>query len=170
MTEMTATTGLTITQLPAAPLYAVEIWSNAAAVAARAQKALGFALPPMGQSASTAALSLMRFEPTVWLAEGDVSALADVLAGDGAVTAIGGGIVRVRLAGPGWRELLMEGGVFNAEAACFAPGATAATIIDHVGVRLHVESADACVAYVPASFASSLQHFWQEALPLIGAA
>ena len=158
-----------ITALPAAPLHAVEIWSNPTTVAARAEKALGFALPPMGQSAGNAALTLLRFEPTVWLAEGDVSALGDVLGEDGAITAIGGGLVRFRLAGQGWRELLMEGGVFDAGSAHFGPGATAATIIDHVGVRLHVENAGSCVAYVPASFAVSLLHFWEEALPLIGA-
>ncbi|MFM9937626.1 MAG: hypothetical protein ACKVOL_15680 [Novosphingobium sp.] len=163
MTEPT-----TITVLPAAPLHAVEIWSNPQAVAARAETALGFGLPPMGQSAGNAALALMRFEPAVWLAEGDVAPLGDVLGKDGALTAIGGGIVRFRLAGPGWRELLMEGGVFDAEAAHFGPGATAATIIDHVNVRLHVESEAACVAYVPSSYAVSLQHFWEAALPLIG--
>jgi len=169
VTDAIGTLRATITALPAAPLHAVEIWSNPQAVAARAEQALGFALPPMGQSAGNGAVALMRFEPTVWLAEGEVSGLSDLLGEDGAITAIGGGIVRVRLAGPGWRELLMEGGVFDSRAAAFGPGATAATIIDHVGVRLHVESEQACVAYVPASFAASLQHFWAEALPLIGA-
>ncbi|WP_421847442.1 sarcosine oxidase subunit gamma [Novosphingobium sp.] len=158
-----------ITALPAAPLHVLEIWRNGPAVAARVQKALGFALPAMNRSAANAAITLMRFEPTVWLAEGDVSVLADTLGDDGALTAIGGGIVRFRLAGPGWRELLMEGGVFDTSATALPVGATAATVIDHVGVRLLVESDEACVAYVPASFAQSLHHFWDEALPLIGA-
>ncbi len=162
---MTETT--TITPLPAAPLHAVEIWGNPQAVAARAQSALGFGLPPMGHSAGNAALTLIRFEPSVWLAEGDASGLEAVLGDDGAVTAIGGGVVRVRLAGPGWRELLMEGGVFDAEAASFAPGAAAATIIDHVNVRLHVTSDAACTAYVPSSFAAAMLHFWEDALPLL---
>lgn len=157
-----------ITALPAAPLHALEIWSNPAAVATRVHKALGFALPVANRSAANAAITLMRFEPTVWLAEGDVSVLADTLGDDGALTAIGGGIVRFRIAGPGWRELLLEGGVFDTGAAAFPVGATAATIIDHVGVRLFVESEHACVVYVPASFAQSLHHFWDEALPLIG--
>lgn len=162
MTDVT-----TITALPAAPLHAVDVWSNPKDVAARAEKALGFALPAMGRSAAHAALTLMRFEPTVWLAEGNVSALTEVLGEDGAVTAIGGGLVRFRLAGPGWRELLMEGGVFDSRAASFGVGATAATIIDHVGVRIHVESEAACMAYVPASYAASLLHFWEKALPLL---
>lgn len=158
-----------IIALPAAPLHVLEIWRNPQEVAARAARALGFALPAMGCSASSAAITLMRFEPTVWLAEGDVSVLADTLGDDGALTAIGGGIVRLRLAGPDWRELLMEGGVFDAQSPAFGPGSTAATVIDHVGVRLYVESESACIAYVPASFAESLHHFWEEALPLLGA-
>lgn len=163
MTEQTS-----IIALPAAPLHALEIWSNPQAVATRVHKALGFALPPMNRSAASAAITLMRFEPTVWLAEGDVSVLADTLGDDGALTAIGGGIVRFRIAGPGWRELLLEGGVFDTSAAAFPAGATAATVIDHVGVRLWAESENACVAYVPSSYAQSLHHFWDDALPLIG--
>ena len=164
MTEPTS-----IIALPAAPLHVLEIWREPAKVAARVQKALGFALPAMNRSAGSAATTLLRFEPTVWLVEGDISVLADTLGDDAALTAIGGGIVRFRLAGPGWRELLMEGGVFDTSAAAFPVGATAATVIDHVGVRLHAESDEACIAYVPSSFAESLHHFWEEALPLIGA-
>ncbi len=154
-------TELTVTPLPAAPLFALEIWSNPVAVAKRFKAATGFALPPMGRSDGTEALRLIRYEPTVWLVEGDVTALPDVLGDDGTVTAIGGGIVRVRLSGPRWRELLMEGGVFDAENAGFALGCSAATIIDHVAVRLHVINEDNCIAYVPLSFSTGLLHFWQ---------
>jgi heterotetrameric sarcosine oxidase gamma subunit len=154
---------LTITPLPAAPLHALEIWSSPAAVAKRFEAATGFALPPMGRSAGIDALRLIRYEPTVWLVEGDASALSAILADDGAITPIGGGIVRVRLSGEGWRTLLMEGGVFDAENHGFAPGCSAATIIDHVAVRLHAVSDDACDAYVPASFSAGLVHFWEVA-------
>lgn len=164
---MTETTS--IIALPAAPLHALEIWSSPQAVAARVQKALGFALPPMNRSAGNAATTLLRYEPTVWLVEGETSVLADTLGEDGALTAIGGGIVRYRIAGPGWRELLLEGGVFDTGTAAFPVGATAATVIDHVGVRLHAQSDEACIAYVPSSYAESLHHFWEEALPLLRA-
>ena len=66
-------TSVTITQLPAAPLHALEIWSNAPAVAKRFAAATGFALPPMGRSDGTDALCLIRYEPTVWLVEGDAT-------------------------------------------------------------------------------------------------
>ncbi|MEQ1547241.1 MAG: hypothetical protein ABL918_01175 [Chakrabartia sp.] len=156
-------TDVTITILPAALLHAFEIWSHPAVAAKRFKAATGFALPPMGRSAGSDALRLIRFEPTVWLVEGDASPLPAILEEDGALTAIGGGVVRVRLSGDGWRTLLMEGGVFDAESPDFAPGCSAATIIDHVAVRLHVVSDDMCDAYVPRSFSTGLVHFWEQA-------
>ena len=156
-------TDVSITVLPAAPLHALEIWSNAAGVAERFKGTFGFALPAIGRSGRSETLCLIRYEPTVWLVEGDASALPSILANDGALTAIGGGIVRVRLSGKGWRTLLMEGGVFDAESPDFTAGCSAATIIDHVAVRLHVVSDDACDAYVPASFSAGQVHFWEDA-------
>ena len=139
-------TDTTITTLPAAPLHALEVWSNPAAVGARFQAAFTAALPAMARSLQLPAMRLIRVEPTVWLIEGDVAGLAEVLGADGSLTAVGGGVVRVRLAGPGWRSLLMEGGVFDAESAQFSTGCSAATLIDHVNVRLLVESEDSCLA------------------------
>ncbi len=156
-------TDVTITVLPAAPLHALEIWSNPASVAKRFKETAGFALPAMGRSDGNDALLLIRYEPTVWLVEGDVSALPGLLADDGALTAIGGSIVRVQLSGKGWRTLLMEGGVFDAENPNFAPGCSAATIIDHVNVRLHVVDDDICHAYVPLSYSEAMIHFWKTA-------
>ena len=156
-------TEVTIEPLAAAPLHALEIWSNGRAVATRFEAATGFVLPRLGTSGGSDALRLIRYEPSVWLVEGDASGLARVLGEDGALTSIGGGIVRVRLSGPGWRILLMEGGMFDAESPAFAPGCSAATIIDHVAVRLHVVSDEACDAYVPASFSAGLIHFWEQA-------
>jgi heterotetrameric sarcosine oxidase gamma subunit len=156
-------TEVTITRLPIAPLYALEIWSNPAKVAARISKAIGLVLPTMGQSVEGKALRLIRYEPTVWLVEGEASALSALLGNDGALTAIGGGIARVELAGPRWRRLLMEGGVFDAENPAFAAGCSAATVIDHVNVRLLVTGEDSCLAYVPLSFAADLIAFWEAA-------
>ena len=156
-------TDVTITVLPAAPLHALEIWSNPASVAARFKKGAGFALPAMGRSDGNDALLLIRYEPTVWLVEGDVSALPGLLVDDGALTAIGGSIVRVQLSGKGWRTLLMEGGVFDAENPNFASVRSAATMIDHVNVRLHVVDDDTCHAYVPLSYSEAMIHFWKTA-------
>ena len=156
-------TDVTITALPSAPLHALEIWGDATAMAKRFQAATGFALPVMGQSAGSDALRLIRYEPTVWLVEGDASALSNILADDGALTAIGGGVVRIRLSGQGWRTLLMEGGVFDAENPNFTTECSAATIIDHVAVRLYVVNEMTCDAFVPLSYSKALVHFWEQA-------
>jgi heterotetrameric sarcosine oxidase gamma subunit len=161
--ENAIVTKLSITMLPAAPLHAFEIWSNPEAVGKKFKAACGFTLPALGRSDGTAALRLIRYEPTIWLVEGDASALSAMLSDDGAVTAIGGGIVRIRLSGNNWRTVLMEGGVFDAENPTFAAGCSAATIINHINVRLHVVSDDACDAYVPLSFSQGLLHFWTQA-------
>lgn len=156
-------TDVMITALPAAPLHALEIWSNPVAVAKGFKTATSLDLPIMGRSAATDTFCLIRFEPTVWLLEGDASLFPAVLGDDGALTAIGGGITRVQLSGKGWRTLLMEGGVFNAENPAFSAGCSASTIIDHVIVRLHVVSDDVCIAYIPLSFSQGLLHFWKQA-------
>jgi heterotetrameric sarcosine oxidase gamma subunit len=117
----------------------------------------------MGRSADIGGTTLIRYEPTVWLVEGAPSPLEPILAEDGALTPVGGGIARIRIAGPGWRTLLMEGGFFDAESPAFAAGCSAATIIDHVAVRLRVETDDALLAYLPASYAAGLVAFWSEA-------
>ena len=154
---------IAINPLPAAPLHVLEIWSDPAGVAKRFAKTYGVGLPATGSSLQLPSMQLIRFEPTVWLVEGDTGGLAEVLGTGGSLTAIGGGLVRVRLSGPGWRSLLMEGGVFDAESGGFAPGCSAATVIDHVNVRLLVESEDACLAYVPLSYTHDMIHFWTEA-------
>jgi heterotetrameric sarcosine oxidase gamma subunit len=149
--------------MPPAPLHALEVWSNPIAVSARLEAALSFPLPGNSHSGGSEDLRLIRFEPTVWLVEGDVTALSGLLGDDGALTAIGGGVIKLRLSGPGWRRLLMERGVFDAESPGFAPGCSAATVIDHVNVRLHVVDGNSCDVWVPASFAREMIHFWEAA-------
>ncbi len=153
----------------AADVLALELWDTAGAVAVA--QVLGFALPPAGRSAGDDHRRAMRFEPTVWLVEGagvDAAALAEGLGDHGAVTAIGGGLVRVRLAGAGWRALLMHDGVFDAEDPAFAPGFTAATVIAHVAVRLNVVAPDRCDALVSASLADGLIARWRQVVARLG--
>ncbi|WP_248290451.1 MULTISPECIES: sarcosine oxidase subunit gamma family protein [unclassified Novosphingobium] len=148
----------------AGDVLALELWDGAGAGPVAA--ALGFALPTAGCSAGDDVCRAMRFEPNVWLVEGsgvDARALAAAVAGHGAVTAIGGGLVRVTLRGAAWRALLMHDGVFDAEDVGFGPGRTAATVIAHVAVRLHVVREDRCDALVPASLADGLLARWRQA-------
>jgi len=147
----------------ASAVHALEIWGGDAA--GRVAALIGFALPPAGRTAGGGTLRAIRVEPLVWLLDGaalDPAAIEAVLGDDGALTAIGGGLVRVRIAGPDWRALLMADGVFDVEDPGFAPGCAAATIVAHVAVRLHVLDAETCEAFVPASFATGLVRGWSE--------
>ncbi len=67
----------------------------------------------------------IRVEPRRWWLF-DAADRADAVAaqvGDaGALAAIGGGLMRATLTGPGWRALLTIGGLFDSEHAGFGPG------------------------------------------------
>jgi heterotetrameric sarcosine oxidase gamma subunit len=106
-----------------------------------------------------------------WLLDGprlDPVVITETLGEGGAITAIGGGLVRVRITGPAWRALLMTDGVFDAEDPAFSAGRAAATIIARVAVRLHVIDAEICEVFVPASFADGLIHSWSDSARTIG--
>lgn len=154
-------------------VHALELWG--AGAVPRLAALLGFPLPPPSHANGGERLRAIRVEPAVWLLDGpdlDTAAIETALGEDGALTAIGGGLVRVRIVGPGWRALLMADGLFDAEDPAFAPGCAAATIMAHVPIRLHVLEADTCEAFVPASFAEGLLHRWHESartLALLGA-
>lgn len=158
----------TIDVAAAMQVHALELWDRAAAD--RLAVVLGFTLPPPRRAAGDASLVAIRVEPAVWLLDGPalVPEAVEVALGDGgALTAIGGGLVRVRLSGTGWRALLTADGVFDAENPDFDAGSVAATIIAHVAVRLHVVDDMTCDAYVPASYATGLIHGWAEAAKVL---
>lgn len=150
-------TDMIIERLGHAPLHVLELWGDPLAAAKRIAKALGHGLPKAGR----AERAVLRLSPSTWLAEGGIAALKAALGDGGALTAAGGGYERVRLSGPKWRSLLMEGGLFDAESAAFDTDSVVTTLIEHVTVTLRVESDNACLAYVPASHAADLLHFWQ---------
>lgn len=146
----------------AGPIHALELWDAAGGDAIAA--ALGHALPAAGRSAGIEGRRVLRQQPLVWLLDGagfDPAAIALALGPHGALTAIGGGLMRARLSGPGWRAVLMHDGVFDAEQAAFGPGCTAATIIAHVAVTLHVIAEGQCEVLVPASYAEPLVAGWR---------
>lgn len=158
-------TELTISTLDPMPMAVLELWGVPAPTAKRLAKALGHALPKAGRAEGR----VMRLGPTTWLIEGEHADLAGPLGEGGALTEVGGGYARVRISGAGWRELLMEGGLFDAESADFATDCVATTLIEHVTVTLRVESEASCLAYVPASQAADLLHFWLQVRVLVQA-
>lgn len=150
-------TDVSIEELGRAPLHQLELWGSPQAAARRLAAVLGHDLPRAGHAQGV----LLRTGPSTWLVEGDCAALRVALGDDGSLVAVGGGLVRVRLSGPGWRNLLMEGGLFDAESPDFGIDRVATTQIDHVTVILRVESDRSCLAFVPASLAADLLRFWR---------
>lgn len=138
---------VTLTIAPAGDIVAVDLWSDTA--------------PDFG------AVRAVRVEPRRWWlidAGETVAAIVAAVADDGAATAIGGGLIRATLAGPGWRALLMVAGVFDAEDPAFGPGAAAATIIHHVPVWIVPVADDCAEVFFAASYARGLVELWTAAL------
>jgi heterotetrameric sarcosine oxidase gamma subunit len=150
---------LEIVVLPPEPLTQIEVWGDLAAVEGR----LGATLPTAGRSTTLNAARVMRWEPKVWLVRSSDAAFAEVLAEDGASIDVTGAFSRLRITGWAWRELLMIGGVFDAESPTFGPDCIAGTVIHHLPVRLDVIDAHTVDAYTPPSYAAELAHHWEVA-------
>lgn len=150
-------TDVTIEPLGRAPLHLLELWGDPGPAARRIAQTLGHELPAAGRAAG----AVLRLSPATWLIAGDTARINAALGDGGALTPVGGAYKQVRLAGANWRSLLMEGGLFDAESPAFAVDSVATTLIEHVVVTLRVESDQSCLAYVPASHAADLLHFWQ---------
>jgi len=147
-------------------LAQIEVWGDVAAVEGR----LGASLPKAGRSTTLNASRIMWWEPKVWLVRGFAADLADAIAEDGAAIDVTGAFSRLRITGAVWRELLMIGGVFDAESPTFGPDCIAGTVIHHLPVRLDVIDAHTVDAYTPPSYAAELAHHWRAAARRIGVA
>jgi len=147
-----------------AALIAVEAWSAFDAAAARVGEVLGGVLPDLlGSSDLAGGWRAVRVEPTVWWLTGPLAgleaafdAVETALGEDGAAVDLSGGFTRLEIAGPAWRELLMVGGVFDAEDPDFAPGSTVGTILHHAGVRYDVVDDRRVHILVAPSYAADL--------------
>jgi sarcosine oxidase gamma subunit len=144
---------LTIEVQPPERLLAIELWGDRAAVEAR----FGAPLPLPGQSIDLGGWRILWWEPGIWIVRMDAGPQTDL---ELAMIDLSGGFVRIRLFGRLWRELLMIGGVFDAEAPDFGPGSVAGTVIHHMPVRLDVISQGTVDAYVPPSYAENLIDHW----------
>ncbi len=160
------TDSLEIAVLPPEPLTQIEIWGDLAAV----ERRLGASLPRAGRSATLNAARVMWWEPKVWLVRGTSADLANILDADGAAIDVTGAFSRLRIVGPAWRELMMIGGVFDAESPAFGPDCIAGTVIHHLPVRLDVIDAQTVDAYTPPSYAAELAHHWRAAALRVGVA
>ncbi|MFM9977107.1 MAG: sarcosine oxidase subunit gamma [Sphingomonadaceae bacterium] len=105
----------------------------------------------------------MRVEPQRWwlIDSGPAQAsIANALGDRGALTPIGGGLVRATLEGKGWRAQLMIGGAFDAEDPGFGVGQCAATLFGHTSVWIDVVAEERAHVYFAASHLQDIMHLW----------
>jgi heterotetrameric sarcosine oxidase gamma subunit len=158
--------------LEPAALIAFDLWSEPEVAAARIGEALGGALPGLTHSTPLpGGWRAIRVEPTVWWLSGPLAdldrqfaQLEAALGEDGAATDLSGGFTRLGVSGPAWREVLMIGGVFDAENPDFGAGSTAGTLLHHASVRHDVTAEDRVHIHVPPGHAEDLLHHLRTAL------
>jgi len=139
---------VSVTTAPAGDVIVLDLW--------------GADAPP-----AEPAIRLLQVEPRRWWLIGAGERTADLAArivDGGAVTPIGGGLVRATLTGPGWRGLLMVSGCFDAEDPTFGIGQVAATTIHHIPVWIAVTGDMACEVYMASSYAPALTDLWADAI------
>jgi heterotetrameric sarcosine oxidase gamma subunit len=137
---------VTLSTAPAGDVIALDLWDE-------------IALP--------ADAKLLQVEPRRWwlIDAGDRAAAIAAQVGDaGALTPIGGGLVRATLTGPGWRALLTLSGCFDSENPNFTTGQVAATIIHHVPVWIAVTGDSEAQVYMASSYAPTLIALWTQAI------
>ncbi|WP_010187725.1 sarcosine oxidase subunit gamma [Sphingomonas sp. PAMC 26605] len=143
---------VTVSFAPAADVLALDLWDSG--------------VPP-----ADSALRLLHAEPRRWwvIGAGDAAeALAAAVGERGALTPIGGGLVRATLAGPGWRWLLSVSGWLDTADPAFGKGLLVGSVIHHVPVWIDAIGDDACEVYLPSSYAATLADLWQRAIGVPG--
>jgi heterotetrameric sarcosine oxidase gamma subunit len=156
---------LRLTPITGQTLFRLALWNGAAA--ARIGTGLGTQLPAPCRSHTIEAMRLLWLETGHWLiacASADADAFrqrVESLAGaDGSLVEVGAALAGRCITGGGWRELLMIGGVFDAENPGFGPGSVARTTMHHSPLLIDVIATDRVHAYVPASYADEFFGFW----------
>ncbi len=149
-------------------MFRLALWDDGARQAVEA--ALGTRLPPPCRATTSGALRLLWLEAGHWLvtcpaADADAvqARIEAALAGTGTIVEVGAALAGRQLHGRGWRDLLMIGGVFDAEDPGFAPGCVARTVMHHASLLIDVVTDTHANAYVPASYASEFFDFWDAA-------
>lgn len=134
---------VTITFMPAGAIIVLDRWDD--------------------QQPDVRGVAALQVEPRRWwlIDPGEKLAAVEQMLGDkGALTAIGGGLMRAVLKGPGWRAQLMISGLFDAEDPSFKPGDCAATLIHHTQVWIHAISEREAHVYLSASLLGDIKHLW----------
>lgn len=156
---------LALTPITSQTLFRLALWDDAAR--ARISAGLGVPLPGPCQTVDGAGLRLLWLESAHWLiacatADADTvrARIQGFIGSDGSLVEVGAALVGRCITGNGWRELLMIGGVFDAENPGFGAGAVARTVMHHSPLLIDVIAVDRVHAYVPASYADEFFGFW----------
>jgi heterotetrameric sarcosine oxidase gamma subunit len=150
-------------------MFRLALWDDGAREAVEA--ALGARLPPPCRATSGGVLRLLWLESGHWLVTcpaASADAVEDrveaALADTGTIVEVSAALAGRQLHGTGWRDLLMIGGVFDAEDPGFAPGCVARTVMHHASLLIDVVTDTHANAYVPASHAAEFFGFWEAAI------
>jgi len=123
--------------------------------------------PSVGDVLMLGDVRIAGIEPGQWLVSCPLEAAASaaqLFAGaDTAIVDISGSLTGVRIEGAGWRDLLMIGGVFDAEDRAFTTGRVARTVMHHAPLLIDVAGDDAAEAWIPASYAGEVLATWHKA-------
>lgn len=156
---------LALTPITGQTLFRLALWDDAAH--ARIGAGLGAPLPGPCRAVDIAGQRLLWLESAHWLiaclttdADAVRNRIERLVGTDGSLVEVGAALAGCRITGNGWRELLMIGGVFDAEDLGFGPGAVARTIMHHSALFIDVVTADRVHAYVPTSYAHEFFGFW----------
>ena len=132
-----------ITFMPAGAIIVLDLWDD--------------------QQPDLRGTTALQVEPRRWWLidpGAQLAVIAQQLGDKGALTAIGGGLMRAVLKGSGWRAQLMISGLFDAEDPSFKPGDCAATLIHHTQVLIHAISEREAHVYLSASLLDDIKHLW----------
>ena len=132
-----------ITFMPAGAIIVLDLWDD--------------------QQPDLRGTTALQVEPRRWWLidpGAQLAVIAQLLGDKGALTAIGGGLMRAVLKGSGWRAQLMISGLFDAEDPSFKPGDCAATLIHHTQVLIHAISEREAHVYLSASLLDDIKHLW----------
>jgi heterotetrameric sarcosine oxidase gamma subunit len=157
---------LSLSPIAGQSLFRLALWNDAAR--ARIGDGLGVPLPGPCRAVAHDGVRLLSLEQDHWLvacatpaAESWCRRIEALAGADAALVEVGAALVGRRLVGTGWRDLLMIGGVFDAEDTGFGAGCVARTVMHHSPLLIDVITADCADAYVPASHAMEFFGFWE---------
>lgn len=137
-------------------------------VSERVHELFGVALPATPQRVTADGVAVLWTGPDQWLLLADggdarkpLQALKDGLSGLASVTDQSDARLCLELSGPAVHEVLAKGVMLDLHPQVFGAGATAVTLIAHVGAQISRIDADTFELLVPRSYAHSFWHWLQ---------